>query len=291
MIQAQEYVSWLGFPEVPSWAPFSPVLEVSPQPGIHMWARQQAVQSFQTGSLAQAVAFLATESIPLVYRALPQLPASPEGGVLVVTHELDWPILRPSNCRPKKIREHSGSTLWCKRRERFGYFTLKAAAPGQPMHLAVGGVSAEDCIRSWLTVSAWIRTLLRIQFPARRVPKEVVVPDGVLRMPGQTSRDRRRNKRIREVLLQAAEFEGKKAAFELSGRGHEPRVSLDVRLAAIVRGVELPSVYISGFGANNFYPLRVFKRAAAKLKREFGRPILVCNGYCAWVADSLERAR
>ena len=90
--------------------------------------------------------------------------------------------------------------------------------------------------------------------------------------------------------MRAAKVEAEKAAFELGGRGHEPRVSLNVRLAAIVRGVDLPVLYIAGFGANNFYPLRVFKRAAARLKREFGRPIILFYwGYRGHVAGAKER--
>ena len=71
------------------------------------------------------------------------------------------------------------------------------------------------------------------------------------------------NAEIRKSVLQAAEEERKVSAFNLSGRGHEDRVSLDASLAAVLRGMDLPKVVISGYGANNYYPLRVFQRAMA----------------------------
>lgn len=66
---------------------------------------------------------------------------------------------------------------------------------------------------------------------------------------------------LRKALLKAVSVEESGAPFELSGRGHEPRVTLDRQLAAILRSIDLPRVHISGFGANNFYPRRVFQTA------------------------------
>jgi hypothetical protein len=81
---------------------------------------------------------------------------------------------------------------------------------------------------------------------------------------------RKESEAIREALLKAAESEGAKAPFKLSGRDHEPRVTLDGRLAAVVRSIDLPKIYISGYGPNSYYPRRIFKRAAAALKRRLG---------------------
>jgi hypothetical protein len=68
-------------------------------------------------------------------------------------------------------------------------------------------------------------------------------------------------------------FRGGSAAFEealrhelppynLSGRGHEARVSLSARTAVAVRSMNLPRVRISGYGASYFYPERLVRRAA-----------------------------
>ncbi len=88
------------------------------------------------------------------------------------------------------------------------------------------------------------------------------------------------NEAIREALLKAAKSEGAKAPFELSGRDHEPRVTLDRSLAAVVRSIDLPMTYISGYGPNSYYPRRIFKRAATALKRRLG--------YCPFTFASWE---
>ena len=77
------------------------------------------------------------------------------------------------------------------------------------------------------------------------------------------------NETIRSEVAEAARIEAL-LPFNLSGRGHEARVTLDRSLAAILRGVHLPKVYISGYGANYFYPRRVFRRAARELTRRLG---------------------
>ena len=93
------------------------------------------------------------------------------------------------------------------------------------------------------------------------------------------------NDRVRQALLAASELEAAERPFQLSGRGHEPRVTLDVRLAQVVRSLGLPRVEISGFGANKHYPERVFARAAADLRRQLGwSPIELSFGK-AWLQD------
>src|SRR5689334_12120981 len=84
------------------------------------------------------------------------------------------------------------------------------------------------------------------------------------------------NNAIRRAVRDAAERERRLRAFHLSGRRHEARVTLDVRLAAILRGVEIPHVRISGYGPKKFYPGRVLKRAARSLRKRFGwRPLII----------------
>ena len=84
------------------------------------------------------------------------------------------------------------------------------------------------------------------------------------------------NAAIREAVLQAVAEEQRKSEFRLFGRGHEPRVSLRVSVAAVLRGLDIPRVYISGFGANYFYPTRVFAAAIRILKKKWGRsPIVI----------------
>ncbi len=76
---------------------------------------------------------------------------------------------------------------------------------------------------------------------------------------------------IRQALLGAQQIDLGLSRFNLSGRGHEPRVTLNRSLAATVRNLGLVSVYISGFGANDRYPRRVFERAERML-RSAGMP-------------------
>jgi hypothetical protein len=84
---------------------------------------------------------------------------------------------------------------------------------------------------------------------------------------------------IRAQVQVAIEEESRIASFNLSGRGHEPRVTLNRRLAAVLRGQNIPSVYISGFGANSHYPLRVFLKAAQSIKKiRPDLPLTICSG-------------
>src|SRR5262245_23545403 len=86
------------------------------------------------------------------------------------------------------------------------------------------------------------------------------------------------NAEIRRALLHSVRIEASKTPFTLSGRGHEPRVTVDRQLAAILRSVKLPCVIISGFGANIHYPKRIFDTAIARLVAELGKsPISFYN--------------
>lgn len=97
---------------------------------------------------------------------------------------------------------------------------------------------------------------------------------------------RSENDAIRAAVLGASSLEEKKAPFQLFGRGHEPRVTLDRRLAAALRGVTIPSVNISGYGANNYYPRRVFITAVRILNKTMGwSPIRVSTDGCCYRID------
>jgi hypothetical protein len=75
---------------------------------------------------------------------------------------------------------------------------------------------------------------------------------------------------IRDEVTKAAHLEAEKIPFRLSGRGHETRVTLNRTMAGIIRGCSIPRVTISGFGANNFYPKRIFVTARAALVAKVG---------------------
>lgn len=97
---------------------------------------------------------------------------------------------------------------------------------------------------------------------------------------------RSENDTIRAAVQRASSLEEKKAPFQLFGRGHEPRVTLDRRLAAALRGIIIPSVNISGYGANNFYPRRVFITAVRILKKTMGwSPIGMSTDGCCYRID------
>jgi len=82
--------------------------------------------------------------------------------------------------------------------------------------------------------------------------------------------ERRINDLIRYSVHKAAEKEATLSPFVLKGRGHEPRVSLCVRMAGILRGQDLPRIRIDGYGPNNFYPARIFARARKSLMQQLG---------------------
>jgi len=84
---------------------------------------------------------------------------------------------------------------------------------------------------------------------------------------------------IRTQVLVAVTEESRIASFNLSGRGHEPRVTLNRRLAGVLRGQNIPSVHISGFGANSHYPLRVFLRAERRIRELLpNSPLAIYSG-------------
>lgn len=91
---------------------------------------------------------------------------------------------------------------------------------------------------------------------------------------------------IRATLTEAAAHEEGKAPFRLGGRGHEPRVSLDRRLARVIRGIGLPCFRLSGYGPSLYYPSRVFDRAAASLKATAGQEVLRRNGLKYHIASA-----
>jgi hypothetical protein len=68
-------------------------------------------------------------------------------------------------------------------------------------------------------------------------------------------------KEVRAAFEQALKQEP--PPYNLTGRGHEPRVSLSVRTAALLRSMNLPCVHIRNYGDNKkFYPARLVERAA-----------------------------
>lgn len=83
---------------------------------------------------------------------------------------------------------------------------------------------------------------------------------------------------LRSTLQKVLEQD--KAPFNLWGRGHEERVVLSPRMAAIMRSLEIPRVHISGYGANYFYPKRVFLALEKRINRQFkGEVVKVYGGY------------
>ena len=91
---------------------------------------------------------------------------------------------------------------------------------------------------------------------------------------------------IRIAVLKAAAQERRKSVFKLSGRGHEPRITLSGGLAYILRGFDVPRVAKAGRGPRYYYPRRVFDRATRILKKNFGNSPIYVDHYwgCAWVS-------
>jgi hypothetical protein len=88
---------------------------------------------------------------------------------------------------------------------------------------------------------------------------------------------------VRAAFTQA--MEEVPGPFNLKGRGCEARCTFDRRLAAYLRGVDLPHVVISGFGANKHYPWRLVNRAAEILNRSLGRDVLKFHQGSAYIDD------
>lgn len=86
------------------------------------------------------------------------------------------------------------------------------------------------------------------------------------------------NEIIRATVISAAISEQHAEPFRIFGRGHEPRVTLDPSLSAILRGLELPRVHINGYGAKYYYPCRVFTTAIRLLRQKLSRsPIILTD--------------
>lgn len=93
---------------------------------------------------------------------------------------------------------------------------------------------------------------------------------------------------IRMAVLEAVRME--KGPFNIFGRGSESRLTLDRQLAAILRGLDLPRIFISGYGANYYYPARVFETAQKILEHrlENSRFHLIISSGSAWLQDKVE---
>lgn len=93
---------------------------------------------------------------------------------------------------------------------------------------------------------------------------------------------------IRMAVLEAVEIE--KGPFKIFGRGSESRVTLDRQLAGVLRGLDIPRIYISGYGANYYYPTRVLETAQKILehKLENSRFQLIVTNSRAWLLDKVE---
>ena len=75
------------------------------------------------------------------------------------------------------------------------------------------------------------------------------------------------NAAIRQAVLRAAAQEQRKCEFKLFGRGHESRVTLSVSLAPILRGLDIPRVYVSGTAQTiSILPVSL-RRLSESLKR------------------------
>ncbi|MBZ2178822.1 MAG: hypothetical protein K7J47_14050 [Acidobacteria bacterium] len=60
----------------------------------------------------------------------------------------------------------------------------------------------------------------------------------------------------------------------LKGRGHDPRVTLDTRMAGILRGEDIPNIDIPGLSGGRYFPREVFAAAHESLKNAIGSPVL-----------------
>ena len=68
---------------------------------------------------------------------------------------------------------------------------------------------------------------------------------------------------IRQAFAKALKICGRN--HQLSGRGHDPRVTLSKSTAAAIKGLDLPRVSSSGFGAKWYYPQSLVDEAAKLL--------------------------
>ena len=102
-------------------------------------------------------------------------------------------------------------------------------------------------------------------------------------MPSKNSHIRLTGSDVRSAFAQA--LKGVPGPFNLVGRGSEERCHFDRRLAAYMRGEDVPHTVISGYGANRYYPKRLVERAAEILNRSMNREALCFHESCAYIVD------
>src|SRR5688572_29164929 len=99
------------------------------------------------------------------------------------------------------------------------------------------------------------------------------------------------NQAIRDAVQAAVRAERKKGTFNVSGRGHEPRISLSGQLATILRGVDIPGMYVSGFGSHSLYARRVFKTAREIFRERFRWDAIAVGDHSAYRKENPARSR
>ena len=265
----EDLVSWHAFPEVPQWRSFVPQLVFRLAWERPSMSSDDVIRVFETDSLVEALGIL-DEPIGCRVHYL-AVPRDAQRGRRVA-YELSIGISDPYKAKPRRLRDPSDSVLWCQAHQGHAYFALIKRAPRGEIELVVGGDTPEDCHEIWATVCAWIRTLYRIRFPRTQSLKHMDYP---LKTRAEMRRSKQAfNRRICEILESAEKAERKLRPFQITGRGHEPRISLDRELATALRGANLHRYTTSGYGSKSYYPLRVFERAAQVLHAEFGRPVV-----------------
>ena len=275
---ALELGSWLAFPDVPQWQPFFPTLEADTNPTNCAEYRFQL--SLQTPSLAEAVTRMATHrQRRVLYRALPHERSDYGHRPLNYYYELDWSLTAPSGVSPKCRWRLHRSHLWSPAQQRLGYFALRNSQRTRSIHLTVRGDSPEECVASWQAVAAWVRRLHRAQMPSEEMPLEVTVPARPRIELAAEARAVRQQ--VREAVAEAARDE--LGPFALEGRSREPRVTLSRRLAATLRGMDLPRTGTKRSGDRRYYPRRLMQRAAKRANRRARRVVLRCGDRRAWL--------
>jgi len=281
---------WEGLPVPPSWEPFSPSMTWSQglKNGHCIWP------GFAAATLDEALHHLVNErTMHLSYSVGParhvaqiegSVPAELIGGPWQVApashlfaYELRWPLLRPGRNLPQRIGRAEDSLLWCDVYCCHSYFVLERDWYGGAIRLGVGGANSYECIAAWLAIGDWIRERLRGLKPGFRVPRKVSLPISRPLRKRAATPEFLSNEVIRAAVRDAHQVEMQAGKYLLRGRGHEPRVCLDRRLAQVLRGQNLPSIGFSGLRADE-YPRRIFERAARALADEHGRDILVVVG-------------
>lgn len=288
---------WEGLPVASSWEPFVPELCYS----VRLKERLGIPRDFATPHFDQALRRLLRERLFQVsYLVVPaQRVAELEQNVPpdllwgpwqvapaghLFASELCWPLLRPGRNQPERIRKVKSSGLWFDSYCCHAFFALERDEYGRVIRLRVGGANSAECVATWLAVSDWIRARLRELQPGFRVPRRVSLPGTLPPRKRPKSPAFLRNERVRAALRAALEVEAKMAEFQLHGRGHEPRVSLDRRMARVARGLQLPVVTFVALRSDE-YPRRVFERAGRALAAEHGREIISIQGSRVTLAD------